>query len=121
MSEWTKSAQPVLQAGAAGAFDALAAQGPCVLKVGSQYTMWYDARPPGQPRSIPSVGLATCSDGRTWAKHPGSPVIMPEARWAWVLPLPPAPGTAPPCGPPYPLEPPGVGPSSARKHKVKRS
>jgi len=58
MPNWAKSAQPVLQAGASGAFDALAAMGPSVLKVGGQYLMWYDARQPGPERSIPSVGLA---------------------------------------------------------------
>jgi len=87
MPGWSKSAEPALEAGPAGAFDALAAMGPSVLKVGAQYMMWYDARQPGPGRSIPSVGLATSTDGRTWTKHPGNPVIAPEARWPWVLPL----------------------------------
>lgn len=59
ISAWARSAQPVLQVGPAGAFDEHGVQGPSVLKVGGQYLMRYDARAPGQPRSIASVGLAT--------------------------------------------------------------
>ena len=85
MSTWTKSAQPVLEAGAAGAFDERAAQGPSVLKVGGQYLMWYDAHAPGSGRDMVSVGLATSVNGRTWTRHPKNQVIATEALWPAVF------------------------------------
>jgi len=36
MTGWTESAQPVLEAGAAGAFDEQGVQGPSVLKAGKR-------------------------------------------------------------------------------------
>lgn len=84
MSEWTKSAEPILDAGAAGAFDEQGVQGPSVLKVGGKYLMWYDARAlEGQT----SVGLATSADGKTWTRNAANPVVKSEARWPWVVPL----------------------------------
>jgi len=92
MPEWTKSAQAVLAAGPAGAFDERGVQGSSVLKVGAQYLMWYDARASGPSGTVASVSLATSPDGRTWTKHPNNPVVAAEARWPSVLALPSAEG-----------------------------
>jgi hypothetical protein len=66
VSQWTKSAQPVLEAGAAGACDALAAQGSSAVKVGAQYLVWHDGRVPklvsqGYLQRVSHTGTETAS------------------------------------------------------------
>lgn len=70
---WTRRGSgPVLQAGAAGSWEANSVGSPTVIKDGSIYKMWYtglDAALYGR------IGYATSSDGITWTKYAGNPVL----------------------------------------------
>lgn len=75
---WTKytggTAAPkaVVEHGAAGAADSIAASDPSVLKDGATWKMWYT----GDDSSKKRIAYATSSDGLTWSK--GGKVIAPE-------------------------------------------
>lgn len=67
-------------------WDSLLVGRPTVIHEDGVFRMWYDGRKdlplnvpsPGAPKSRDSrrsVGYATSSDGRTWTKHPASPVF----------------------------------------------
>ncbi len=67
---WTRyAANPVLSFGANGSWDAAYIGSPNVVKVGSQYHMWYRGGVNG------GIGYATSPDGITWTKYAGNPVI----------------------------------------------
>lgn len=75
---WTKytggTAAPkaVIEHGAAGSADSIAASDPSVLKDGATWKMWYT----GDDSSKKRIAYATSSDGLTWSK--GGKVIAPE-------------------------------------------
>ena len=67
---WTRyGANPVLSYGTNGSWDAVYVGAPNVVKVGSQYHMWYRGGVNG------GIGYATSPDGITWTKYAGNPVI----------------------------------------------
>ena len=63
---------PALGVGDSAAWDALWVESPVVKKVGSQYLMWYTAN---DPSWVVRHGVATSSDGVSWQKYAGNPVI----------------------------------------------
>ena len=70
---------PVLQAGPAGSWDEMEADGPTVIKDGALYKMWYHGC--DAACTTYSIGYATSSDGITWNKA-SSPVLLPTAgQW----------------------------------------
>lgn len=76
---WTKRSTPVLQTGAAGAFDDDEIEEPRVVFDGSVYRMWY-AGVSSTGRG--GIGYAVSSDGILWTKYAASPVIYPgPAAW----------------------------------------
>ncbi len=69
---WTKHAgNPVLPKGNPGDFDMVWAYVNTVLFENGVYKMWYT----GFNGSTAGIGYATSTDGITWLKHPGNPVI----------------------------------------------
>jgi MYXO-CTERM domain-containing protein len=74
---WTKySGNPVLTPGASGAWDADSVCEPNVVHVGSTYYMYYS-----RCTGAGGIGLATSSDGVTWTKYSGNPVIATGTGW----------------------------------------
>jgi len=64
----------LLARGPQGAFDATHAKYPSVLKVGTQWMMWYNGR--ADNAFTGSIGLATSADGLKWTKvNDGKPVF----------------------------------------------
>ena len=58
--------------GVSGTFDQMRVSGPEIIKVGSDYWMYYTGLGNGNPTQI---GLATSSDGINWTRHPNNPVF----------------------------------------------
>lgn len=79
---WTKSAvNPVLGAGAGGAWDAGGAAVPKVILDGAFYRMWFTGvSAAGKPSGI---GYASSTDGINWTKYTGNPVIGLGAGSSW--------------------------------------
>jgi|GEM_PF-1380892 len=75
---WTKYAgNPVLALGPGGAWDDDDVLFPCVMKAGDEYRMWYA----GHDGARVAIGYATSSDGATWTRHAGNPVLSYGAGW----------------------------------------
>ena len=70
---WTKAADPVLDPGGTGAWDATEVQDPAVVFDGTSYRMWYTGWTGDQPMRI---GYATSPDGLSWTRL----CIQPGAR-----------------------------------------
>lgn len=79
---WTKDpANPVLDIGPPGDWDWLSVYGPNVLKLGTQYMLWYSAK------TLPlawQTGYALSSNGSSWTRqqmliHEGSPGTFDDA------------------------------------------
>lgn len=67
---WSRyGANPVMSFGSNGSWDAVYIGSPNVVKVGSQYHMWYRGGVNG------GIGYATSPDGIAWTKYVGNPVI----------------------------------------------
>lgn len=49
---------------------------PFVLKVGSEYKMWYSSY-----TGIWKIGLATSNDGVNWTPYAGNPILYPTKSW----------------------------------------
>ena len=75
---WTKSASYVLE-GASGDWDSAYARGPCVILEGGTYKMWYQ----GNNGSVSAICYATSTDGITWTKYSGNPVLSLGASGEW--------------------------------------
>lgn len=74
---WNKYAQnPVLTPGAGGDWDAESVCEPNVVHVGATYYMYYS-----HCVGNGGIGLATSSDGVSWTKYTGNPVIATGAGW----------------------------------------
>lgn len=63
---------PILTPGASGAWDAYRLQHPMVVKDGANYYMWYVGYPNGGTQRL---GFAFSTDGITWTKGAGSPIL----------------------------------------------
>ena len=72
-TEWERHPDnPVLRPGPE-AWDSWRIASPTVLHDGTEYKMWYDGTA-SSPECY-SIGLATSSDGKTWDKYDGNPVL----------------------------------------------
>ena len=77
---WTKAAgNPVMNTGAAGAWDDRYVFAPSVILDGSTYKMWYR----GAMATGGGIGYATSQDGLVWTKHGSTPVLSPGAAGNW--------------------------------------
>jgi len=81
---WTKVPKPVLPLGKKGSFDEFFHAGPCVLKVGDMYYMWFLGNGfSGAKHRAWRIGFATSADGFTWKKPKANPVldVAPPGSW----------------------------------------
>jgi predicted GH43/DUF377 family glycosyl hydrolase len=75
---WTRFGDaPVLPVGAPGEWDDSGMELATVLKVGAEYRMYYGGFGGDTP---PQIGYATSSDGVTWSKYLGNPIISPGSE-----------------------------------------
>jgi predicted GH43/DUF377 family glycosyl hydrolase len=77
---WTRHpANPIMVPGPAGSPDANHVYPPYVLFDGEQFRMWYSAHDFEEW----SIDYATSSDGATWEKYPGNPLLRAahDGRW----------------------------------------
>ncbi len=79
---WTKLiTNPVLTPGNPGDWDEEAVAQPCVLKSDGGYQMWFVGAMSGW--TTRRIGYATSSDGVTWTKYDGNPVLHLGAPGSW--------------------------------------
>ena len=71
----------MLQAGAAGSWEANSVGSPSVIKDGSTYKMWYTGL--DAAALYGRIGYATSPDGITWTKYAGNPVLDVGAPGSW--------------------------------------
>ena len=77
---WTRyENNPVLVPGDAGAWDDTNADHACVLFVDSTFKMWYMA----EDEESSQIGYATSSDGVSWEKYSGNPVLNLGTTGTW--------------------------------------
>jgi len=70
---WTKyTGNPVIITGTVDSWDSNSVGDPAVISDGPAYKMWYDG---GDTGGIHSIGYATSTNGITWTKYAGNPVI----------------------------------------------
>jgi len=80
-SSWTKyGGSPVLQIGTSS-WDDHRLSFPCVIRMGSVYKMWYAASP--SMTSLYEIGYATSTDGISWTKYSGNPVLVDGPTGSW--------------------------------------
>ena len=80
---WTKYMDnPVLNAGGGGAWDGDGVHFPRVLKVGSQYHMWYTGANGTWPW-LYCIGHAVSQDGIEWTKNTGNPLLEKGTSGSW--------------------------------------
>jgi len=60
-------------------YDASGVRGPSIVKDDQGYKMYYFTGPGNQF----TIGLATSSDGYTWVRYSGNPVLTPGASGSW--------------------------------------
>jgi hypothetical protein len=76
---WTKhGANPVLDVGGPGQWDAYYVEDPAVVFTNGLFYMVYTARPYLEAQQI---GLATSPDGVTWQKYASNPVLTGQPNW----------------------------------------
>jgi predicted GH43/DUF377 family glycosyl hydrolase len=68
---WSKYEKNPVLTGSSGSFDSFSISFPSVLRVGSQYFMYYRGYDGGTSR----IGLATSSDGISWNKYDHNPLF----------------------------------------------
>lgn len=72
--DWSRDPEnPVLLPGDPAAWDADAVFPGTVLHEAGTFRLWYE----GSSGSMSGIGHATSTDGRTWVKDPGNPVLTP--------------------------------------------
>jgi sucrose-6-phosphate hydrolase SacC (GH32 family) len=81
--QWTRTGGPALDVAAAGAWDGWTLDTPEVVRAGDTWYLYYfgqreEAVPEGS-----SIGLATSSDGVTFTRHQGNPVLGPGPPGSW--------------------------------------
>ncbi len=74
---WTKNPNPVLQPGPSGVWDSYQITPGHVVWNGTHYLMWYRGR--GTQSDPGAFGLAVSSDGVSWTKFAGNPVLTPSS------------------------------------------
>ena len=78
---WTQWTGPVLSPSSnLNAWDSLSVSTPSVLRVGSNFGMWYTGL--NQSGTTPQIGYATSNDGATWNKT-SNPVLSPGPSGSW--------------------------------------
>ena len=79
---WTHYASnPVLTSGASGSWDDYGVYGPCVIKEGGTYKMWYTGY--SASSKVAQIGYATSTDGSSWTKHSSNPVLTIGSSGKW--------------------------------------
>jgi len=79
---WTKySGNPVLIPGGDGGWDDWSVSDASVITDGSAFKMWYGAQ--GVQYGTNKIGYAVSSDGITWTKYSGNPVLNPGGNGGW--------------------------------------
>jgi predicted GH43/DUF377 family glycosyl hydrolase len=76
---WTVEDAPILEAGAAGSFDAGGIRWPWIARIGDRWAMYYvgvDAPENGTG----AIGIAFSDDGKTWTKN-AAPVLVASEKW----------------------------------------
>ncbi len=77
---WTKSgSNPVLNLGPSGSWDSSGLRQPFVILDGELYRMWYT----GSNGLIQQFGYATSTDGVSWTKHDGNPIMGGGGSGSW--------------------------------------
>ena len=80
--QWVKHSQSVIMVGQSGEWDNLFLEGPSVIKENDGYKMWYAAFDVDVNGQISDnkvcIGYATSTDGVTWVKYSGNPVMVPD-------------------------------------------
>lgn len=71
---------PVLTNGVAGTWDANDVMHPWVVEDDGTYYMWYSGF--GGSGNPQKVGMAKSTDGLTWVKSPGNPIMVPATGYA---------------------------------------
>ncbi len=81
-TEWTRSvSNPVLLKGTSG-WDSRGVGVGCVIKVVSNYLMWYTGYQGYDEAGIEvAIGYASSSDGVSWTKDPGNPELEKGTTW----------------------------------------
>jgi predicted GH43/DUF377 family glycosyl hydrolase len=78
---WTRQGSaPVLTPGASGAWDSAGVSFASVIKDGDTYKMWFTGL---NAARYGRIGYATSSDGVSWTKHAGNPVLDVGAPGLW--------------------------------------
>ena len=77
--QYTLRADPVLTNGAAGAWDGGNVMQPWVVEDNGVFYMWYSGWGTGFSQQ---VGMAKSTDGLTWVKSPGNPIVVPATGYA---------------------------------------
>lgn len=75
---WTVDAEPLLEPGAEGEWDAGGLSWPSVVRTDDGWAMYYTAKAESQGDGV--IGMATSPDGVTWTKA-AEPVLVPESEW----------------------------------------
>lgn len=55
---------------------------PTVLQIGGVYQIWYGSYWSKRPNTT-AIGFAASTDGLSWHKHPGNPVLRPDPQRSW--------------------------------------
>lgn len=84
-SVWTKHPDnPVLAPGAEGSWDAgVVEPGTVLFDGGETYTMWYYGSAVTTPEQGTGIGMATSTDGVSWTRYAGNPVLPGGGAGAW--------------------------------------
>jgi len=86
-THWTKNPSPVLNGtGFAPDWDAAGVYSPSVIYDGHVYGMWYSGYQyvaGSSSQSITQIGYATSTDGVTWSRVAGNPVLGPGSDNGW--------------------------------------
>ena len=72
---WERQPNPVLPLGSEGGWDSSSHAGPCVLKIGDEFHMWYLGSGPRKGKIAWRIGHATSSDGLKWKRSGSEPVL----------------------------------------------
>jgi len=75
---WQVEAAPALAPGPLGDWDDFRVSHPCVLRVGSQWRMYYEGARLDENGLTAEIGLATSTDGVHWQKSPQNPLLRPD-------------------------------------------
>ncbi|UCD92254.1 MAG: hypothetical protein JSV43_08575, partial [Methanobacteriota archaeon] len=78
---WTKHpSNPVMGTGAPGSWEELGVAAPWILPDLSGYRMWFTGM---DANMLPQIGYAYSSDGLSWERYTGNPVITPGSPGDW--------------------------------------